>query len=709
MRYVQSHSFRLLCFLVLFASLASATDNSFATYESSILWGEAMDVSVSGNYTFYVKAYGLEVVDISDPLNRNIVARLLLDRGCNSIGISGTHAYISFREGGFYSVDISDPHLPLIKSTFEAENYSINITVKDDVAFLGRDLFLFDPPQQFRDVALVDISNPASPELISTISTIGRPHSVTLLDNYLFIVEKNYGLQIFDISDQTAPSLVGYFAGDYDGINPNGLNYYGVAIKGEVAYIPWLNTAWPITSGLHVLDIIDPANPELINNYEFHHIDNIALDGDVLYLADNWNLYAIDVSSPIYPPTIDHIETQAWIKTIDLSGQYLATTSVGNVIFDISVPSELEMVSSEPYSARVNEVFVSGDYAYIAHHSSGFTVVDISNPQSPIPLSNRPLNGLTFSIQVIENIAYINAHYALEIYDVSDPSNPAFLGKFSNPELPSNGGDFTIQGEMAYYSIGDKKYILDLSNLNHPTVSGIYTPEYIGDIESGHQIRNVNINGNYAYISYNRPDVVHIVDISDPVSPIVVSSYEISRPYITAFHDNYAFISSQSSVRGTDILDVSDPANPILVGHLDTYFRHEPSFSGDFMFIPNELLGFSIYNIADISDPYFVGQIDTQGRTYSVKPVGDNLFIADRDAFLVMSMNLPTYQSGDANNDGDVNVGDPVYIINTVFKGGPPPQPIEAGDSNCDGDVNIGDVVYLVNHIFKGGDAPCYN
>lgn len=29
------------------------------------------------------------------------------------------------------------------------------------------------------------------------------------------------------------------------------------------------------------------------------------------------------------------------------------------------------------------------------------------------------------------------------------------------------------------------------------------------------------------------------------------------------------------------------------------------------------------------------------------------------------------------------------------------------GDVNCDGGVNVGDAVYLINHIFKGGPPPC--
>ena len=67
---------------------------------------------------------------------------------------------------------------------------------------------------------------------------------------------------------------------------------------------------------------------------------------------------------------------------------------------------------------------------------------------------------------------------------------------------------------------------------------------------------------------------------------------------------------------------------------------------------------------------------------------------------------LAPVECGDANGDGDTNVGDAVYIINYVFKGGPAPVPLCAGDSNGDGDTNVGDAVHLINYVFKGGPPP---
>jgi len=62
---------------------------------------------------------------------------------------------------------------------------------------------------------------------------------------------------------------------------------------------------------------------------------------------------------------------------------------------------------------------------------------------------------------------------------------------------------------------------------------------------------------------------------------------------------------------------------------------------------------------------------------------------------------------GDANNDLAVNISDAVYIINYVFVGGDPPNPLNAGDVNCDGTCNVSDAVWIINYVFIGGNLPC--
>ena len=61
---------------------------------------------------------------------------------------------------------------------------------------------------------------------------------------------------------------------------------------------------------------------------------------------------------------------------------------------------------------------------------------------------------------------------------------------------------------------------------------------------------------------------------------------------------------------------------------------------------------------------------------------------------------------GDGNGDSAVNVGDAVFLINYVFKGGPPPDPTCSGDANGDMEINVGDAVYLISYVFKSGPPP---
>ncbi|MDD4052528.1 MAG: M28 family peptidase [candidate division Zixibacteria bacterium] len=97
--------------------------------------------------------------------------------------------------------------------------------------------------------------------------------------------------------------------------------------------------------------------------------------------------------------------------------------------------------------------------------------------------------------------------------------------------------------------------------------------------------------------------------------------------------------------------------------------------------------------------PLSVGQVDLTAR--AADAVG-----ASAEQLIPLAMEL-LYVCGDANGDTKVNVGDAVYIITYVFRGGPAPDPMGAGDAYCDGKINVGDAVYLISYIFRSGPMPC--
>ncbi len=62
---------------------------------------------------------------------------------------------------------------------------------------------------------------------------------------------------------------------------------------------------------------------------------------------------------------------------------------------------------------------------------------------------------------------------------------------------------------------------------------------------------------------------------------------------------------------------------------------------------------------------------------------------------------------GDANDTGEVDIDDVVWIIAYIFSNGPASNPEAAMDANCENGVDIDDVVHLVAYIFSGGPPPC--
>ncbi|HHI03888.1 MAG TPA: hypothetical protein ENL22_10255, partial [candidate division Zixibacteria bacterium] len=64
------------------------------------------------------------------------------------------------------------------------------------------------------------------------------------------------------------------------------------------------------------------------------------------------------------------------------------------------------------------------------------------------------------------------------------------------------------------------------------------------------------------------------------------------------------------------------------------------------------------------------------------------------------------YTCGDVDGVEGINILDVVFLINSIYKGGPEPDPPVAGNADGIAPINILDVVYLINYIYKDGPDP---
>lgn len=64
------------------------------------------------------------------------------------------------------------------------------------------------------------------------------------------------------------------------------------------------------------------------------------------------------------------------------------------------------------------------------------------------------------------------------------------------------------------------------------------------------------------------------------------------------------------------------------------------------------------------------------------------------------------FRRGDANDDGTVDIADPVSTLSYLFSGGAAPSCEDAADANDDGDLDIGDPITSLTWLFLGGAEP---
>jgi len=181
----------------------------------------------------------------------------------------------------------------------------------------------------------------------------GDPHA----GDYV-AVNGTLGIQIWDISDATAPEMLTYLE------LPNIFypDAYARVVLSVFWQYPWLYVA-AADNGLYVLDATDPAAPELVTVHGFDPVLRAAgvfVLGDLLmvHAGEQSRVVLLDVGNPTQPQPI-------------LGGDFQVTDGAG-----------------EPWEAY--HANLTGDWALFARKQGGggVIVMDISDPTDPKPLTD---------------------------------------------------------------------------------------------------------------------------------------------------------------------------------------------------------------------------------------------------------------------------------------------------------------------------------
>jgi hypothetical protein len=480
------------------------------------------------------------------------------------------------------------------------------------------------------ELAILDISNPVSPERVGYLVLQGVVEDLAVVGEYAYVLPGSPydhvdagGLRVIDVSDPTAPVEV----------REMGVSGTTIAVVSRYAYIS-------DQQALRVIDVSDPASPVAVGTYTTLGVvtDVKAVDG---YAYVTWcvsdargecvrgGLDVVDVAKPRSPKRVVTLELSDPLGgPMELVGNhlYIAGRHSGLHLVDVSRPAAPLYTGTVARGRRIMAIAVQGERACVVDDQGGLVMLGVSNPGSPIAISARtilPAGSADFAIA--GGYAYITGGEAggLQVVDLSDPMALTVVGRYGGPGLAAQV--FTADGHVYVANREGAFWIVDVSDPAKPSVAGSYAPPFEGDTHGP----GIAVADGYAYVGLG--DTVRVLDVSDPATPaeIGVASVTVSAIHGLAVHGDHLYVAGEvtgSRCRpdgGFRVLDVSDPAGVREFGGLDVDFGAlaDVVVEGDYAYVAG-WTGLLIVDVSDPAEPAVAGSHYTPGSARSVAVLG---------------------------------------------------------------------------------------
>ena len=342
------------------------------------------------------------------------------------------------------------------------------------------------------------------------------------------------------------------------------------------------------------------------------------------------------------------------------------------------------------------KMYFKDDYLFVNEHEKGIHVIDNSDPSKPKKVAFYKILG-NVDMAIRGNILFADSYIDLVAIDISDVDNPVEKGRLKNvfPEIIPVGqvyypyssvdkskgvivdwevktitdegvnrwykygpffGDFAalnsgastgggwssgagVAGSMARFMLNDKYlYMISLPwRLKTADISQPSGMEIKDSLDVPRSMETLFKLGNKMFMGTTTGMLIY--DISNPVKPIQVSSYDHIKacdPVVADGKYAYVTLRSGTTCQNTnnllEVIDISSIANPYLVKSYPMFNPHGLGIDGDLLFVCDGSAGLKIY---DKSDPMMV--LNNQlahypdFNTYDVIPYKNILMLVGKD------------------------------------------------------------------------------
>lgn len=287
----------------------------------------------------------------------------------------------------------ADPFTPTKLGEFSNQIDNVrHLKVVGDILYLLDDTY---------DVIMLDISNPAAPKYVNYISTVQTPRDLDIYGDLLYLATDGE-IYIYNVSDPYFPQSVIQFT-----VN----NAYSIFYSDKLIYIG-INSG---TSGgptyggsLLIKNVTDPLNIGDLGSIETGDVENLVVYNSTCYICSYTDglIQTVNVSNPNLPKILNNY-------------------------------TEYDTTEGGPQN-----IFISGDIAYVSNYDAGLAIVNNSDPASlnilkviTYPLGREPYSHYVYDSYFENNILCVGTGSGFYIYNASDKVNIREIGRYDSGDI----------------------------------------------------------------------------------------------------------------------------------------------------------------------------------------------------------------------------------------------------------------------------------
>jgi hypothetical protein len=384
---------------------------------------------------------------------------------------------------------------------------------------------------------------------------------------------------------------------------------------------------------LHVFGISNPASPKIMGSLDgLGNTRQIAVDAGIAYITSREHgVFIIDVKNPRHPEMLAHYDPIEVATGVAISGDVLlvACRSFGLELVDVRNPHEPSHLSTVR-TGESQSVAAKNGYAYVGvWGTSQLVVVDIRNPHEPTITAKRSLDGYGDGVTVCKNLVLVaTGHHSrartkrwpregdpgfgcghgMEIFEISNPAEPAFVSRIKSPPFYRIGMDMwgvQVAGNHAFLAdTYNGLFVVDIKDPAKPSFVAYRQLPYVNHYGLPSPVGGFALTNDYIYVAGAWTDL-HVMEaegLARPVEKEPDQSPTIGEQ-VSRTHERFHIYQPGGQVRDVGFLDdtaiLAAGSGGIHLVQISPEIRHLSQFDTDGFAMDVEVQGDQVYVAED--------------------------------------------------------------------------------------------------------------